>query len=769
MKSVIVTEKPSVAMEFAKVLGVTERNDGYMENDKYIITWCIGHLIEMAYPEVYDPEMKKWDVDTLPFLPEKYIYQVIPDVKKQFNIIKRIYNRNDIGCIYYAGDPGREGIYIQMLVRQEAGHNPSAKELVIWIDSQTKEEILRGIREAGPLADKMPLADSGYMRAIEDYAFGLNFTRLLTLKYGNLLNNACGGTHQGALSVGRVMTCVLGMIVKREREIENFIPTKFYKIANNLRTENGMISAGWRVTSESKYYNSAKLYNETGFLKEEDAKAAIAELPNTVIIDEIEKKEEKKAAPLLFNLAELQAECSKKIKISPDETLAIAQSLYEKKLTTYPRTDCRVLSSAIAKVIETNIKGLKPVEPVIGIVDKILSTGSYKSIEKTRYTDDSKVTDHYALIPTGKTAEYDSLSEKEKEVYDLIVRRFLSIFCPPAVYEKVKLTESAGKEKFYATATVLVRPGYMIVAGIPEQKEDTEAIKSAIEVLTKGSSYPAEYAISYGETKPPKRYTSGSIVLAMENAGQLIEDEELREQIKGTGIGTSATRAETFKKLVANGYIALNKKTQVLTPAMYGNMVYEVVEMTMPDLLSPKMTASWEKGLEGIVSGKVTQQEYRSKLENYIRKKTADIKEEDKCHEIHDKIVKFAKVKEFNNEPGQMVYKAQKVKKSEVNTYIEIPYDDRNEAKELGARFDGTTKCWYIPKGVDESKFSKWKKLSEAPKTTDKKKFYIYVPYDDRNEAKELGARFDGQKRQWYFIGSSNKEKFKKWEKKKSK
>ena len=766
-KKVIVTEKPSVAQEFAKVLGVTGRKDGYIENDEYIITWCVGHLIEMAYPEVYDPELKKWDVDMLPFLPQKYIYQVIPEVKKQFNVIKKIYNSSGISCIYYAGDPAREGIYIQMLVRQEAGHNPNAKELVIWIDSQTEEEILRGIKEACPLSDKKLLADSGYMRAIEDYAFGINFTRLLTLKYGNLLNNACGGTHRGSLAVGRVMTCVLGMVVKREREIENFVPTPFYKITNTLTANGGQIAATWKVTPASKYNNSDKLYNETGFLKKEDAQQMIKELPDKITIENIEMEEEKKTAPLLFNLAELQAECSKKIKISPDETLEVAQSLYEKKLTTYPRTDARVLSTAIAKVIDENIRGLEAVEPVNGVVNKILQSGNWKNIANTKYTDDSKVSDHYALIPTGNIHEVENLSEREKKVYDLIVRRFLSIFCPPATYSKVRLTESAGTEKFYATAKVLSKAGYLAVTGVPEQKEGTEEIKKAIESMTKGSVYDSSYSIECGETKPPKRYTSGTIVLAMENAGQLIEDEELRAQIKGSGIGTSATRAETIKKLVANDYLSLNKKTQVLTPAMYGNMVYETVDLTMSDLLSPKMTASWEKGLDGIVSGKVTQQEYRNKLETYIRKKCSDLKNEDKCHEISERIKKFAKVKEFDNSPSKNIsYKPSKVKKSEVETYIQIPYDDRDEAKALGARFDGNTKCWYIPKGTDPAKFAKWKQLKEAPKAGSKKKHYIKVSFDEKDEVKALGARFDGEKKSWYFVGDENKDKFKKWLKK---
>lgn len=758
---IIVTEKPSVAMDFSKALGLSPdgRKDGYIEDKGYIITWCVGHLIEMAYPEVYDPDMKKWDMDTLPFLPAKYIYQVIPNVKKQFNTIKKLYNRSDIETIYYAGDPAREGIYIQMLVRQEAGHNPNAKELVVWIDSQTKEEILRGIKDAGPLADKKLLSDSGYMRAIEDYAFGINFSRLLTLKYGNLLNNACGG-RAGALAVGRVMTCVLGMVVSREREILNFKPTPFFRIKNTIATSGGSIDALWKVSEKSSCYQSPRLYSDTGFKEEADANAFISRLPSQVTVASIGKKEEKKNAPLLFNLTELQSECSKKLKISPDETLQVVQSLYEKKMTTYPRTDARVLSSAIAKVIDMNIRGLSVLPAYTDMVNNVLDGKVWERIGSTKYTDDSKVTDHYALIPTGYTNEYNNLSDLEKKVYDLVVRRFLSIFYPPAVYAKVRLIEKAGNEEFNSVATILADPGYMAVAGIPEQKEDVLTLKAAIESLHEGDTYDAHYSIDRGETKPPKRYTSGSMVLAMENAGNLIEDEELREQTKGSGIGTTATRAEIIKKLVANDYLALNKKTQILTPAPYGNMVYEVVNLTMPDLLSPKMTASWEKGLESIVDGTVTSGEYRQKLEAYIRRKCSSIKEQDVCEQIAERIRPFAKVKEFDNNPGERKFVPRKVKKSDVNVYLNVPYEDRDKVKELGARWDGTHKCWYVPAGEDESKFSKWKQAKTAP---DNKKRYLKVPYDDRDKVKALGARWDKDKKSWYFIGAENKDKFAKW------
>lgn len=621
-KKIIVTEKPSVAQAFAKVFKVSGRNDGYIENDEWIITWCVGHLITPLYPEAYDEKYKQWNEDDLPFLPEKYKYGVIPSVKKQFNVIKTLYNRKDIDCIYYAGDPAREGIYIQALVRQHAGHNPAADEKVVWIDSQTEEEILNGIKKAKPYSAYQMLIDSGYERAIEDYATGINISRMLSIKYSRMANIYASTSKYRPIAVGRVMTCVLGMVVSREREIENFKPVPFYKVQNTI----GGITAEWKAVPSSSLAGSPKLYSESGFKTEADAKAFVSSLPNSVNIDKIEKKKEKKYAPLLFNLAELQSECSKLFKIGPDKALEIAQSLYEKKLTTYPRTDARVLSTAIAKEINRNLSGIALKYQKCSENSKfILDNHLYDGIAKTKYTDDSKVTDHYAIIPTGAGYEnLGELSDIESKVYELIVRRFLSIFYPPAEYLAVTVTEDATGEKFFASAKVLAVPGYFKVAGMP--KNDSVDL-SAFEKLKEGYSYPADYSIKKGETSAPKRYTSGSIILAMENAGNLIEDEELRAQIKGSGIGTSATRAETIKKLVANEYLKINSKTQVLTPDILGNIIYEIVSDTIPELLNPKITASWEKGLQSIANGEIAAKEYRKTLENYIRKEVNAIKQ----------------------------------------------------------------------------------------------------------------------------------------------
>lgn len=641
-------------MEFVKALGIkAPRQNGYVEDDDWIITWCVGHLIEMAYPEEYDEGMKKWDIDTLPFLPEHYKYEPIESVKDQFYVIKELYNRGDIDTIYYAGDPAREGIYIQMLVRQEAGHNPNAKELVVWIDSQTKEEILRGIREAKPLTEYRLLAESGYMRAIEDYAFGINFTRLLTVKYGGMLNSAAGNGRKGPLAVGRVMTCVLGMIVKREREIRQFVPTPFYKIKAEIDAPKGKVYAMWKVNPKSSVYNSPDLYNDTGFKDKSRASDFIGAQPDTIKIESLDTVHEKKNAPLLYNLAELQADCSKKLKISPNETLEIAQSLYEKKLTTYPRTEARVLSTAISKVIEDNIRGLSDLPEYHDAAEKILDSGKYGSIVDTKYTDDSKIEDHYALIPTGNTDAIDDISASERAVYDMIVKRFLSIFMPAAGYKKVRLTAVNATEAFYATVSSLEDPGYLSLYGKdPDEDENEEKSGNTIEnvlSLVKGEHYGVFFSTVDGETKPPKRYTSGSMILAMENAGNLIEDEELREQIRENGIGTSATRAATIEKLEKGDYISLNKKTQVLTPTPFGDMVFEVVNLTMPDLLSPKMTADWEKGLDGIVKGRMTSAEYRKKLEDYIREKCADLKTHDVSKDVAEHIREYAKNKDFEN------------------------------------------------------------------------------------------------------------------------
>lgn len=652
-KSLIITEKPSVAREFARILGVSGRNDGYIEDSHYAITWCVGHLVEMVYPEEYDIKYKKWKLEDLPFLPKDYKYNVIPSVSKQYDIVHKLLHREDIDTVYWAGDAGKEGQTIEENIRRFGGVREGMKELRVWIDSQTEEEIKRGIAEARPMSDYDNLANSGIMRTIEDYAMGINFSRVMSVKYGNLLNDAAGTKSYTAIAVGRVMTCVLGMVVIREREIRNFVETPFYRVVGNFF--DAEIEGEWKAVEGSSYYASPLLYKENGFKEKVHAEKLIEELTNkTAIVKTVDKGISKKRAPLLFNLAELQAECSKRFKISPDETLQVAQDLYERKLTTYPRTDARVLSSAVAKEISKNIRGLRSFEPVAPFVQNIMEHGLYKNIGKSSYTDDSKITDHYAIIPTGQVNEYKSLTELQKRVYELIVRRFLSIFYPPAQYQTVKLTIGIEKESFFAGAKVLKVPGYLEIAGRPDTKEKREkedgdgeennpknsaALLKLADSLKEGDTAEVkEFLVKEGKTSPPKRYTSGSMVLAMENAGQLIEEEELREQIKGSGIGTSATRAEIIKKLVRIGYLALNKKTQVLTPEALGEMVYEVVNMTVPALLNPKMTASWEKGLDGITQGTVPMEDYREKLEEFIRKETVSMINENLTSQIAGQI-----------------------------------------------------------------------------------------------------------------------------------
>lgn len=646
---VICNEKPSVSREFARALGVQEKekHDGYIEGySKFFggtvcITWCVGHLVTMSYPEKYDEKYKNWNLEDLPFIPAEYKYEVIEDVQKQFKIVKKILV--SASKIYYAGDAGREGLYIQMLVRQTAGHNKNAEERVVWIDSQTEDEIKRGIREAKPLEAYSGLKDAGYMRAIEDYSPGINFTRILSIKYGEMLNRAADTEKYRPVSVGRVMTCVLGMIVSREREIENFVTTPFYRISNQIEHNGIVIEGEWRTTENSSVFQSPKLYSEIGFKEQQDAETFMQKLPGQIKIIDIKREKERKNAPLLFNLAELQSECAKKFKISPDETLEVAQSLYEKKMLTYPRTDARVLSTAVAKEIGRNIRGLSKYPLFEEWCTNIIENKWYVNFQNTKYTDDTKVTDHYALIPTGQeTSRIESLNELERNIYELVVKRFLSVFYPPAEYIKINIEEAADAERFYATGKILNNPGYLEVAGIPEEDVAKKDSLAAMEKIEKGSTYNTKYVIKKGETAPPKRYTSGSMVLAMENAGQLIEDEELRAQIKGSGIGTSATRAETIKKLVRLEYILLNKKTQVLKPAPLGNMVYEVVAKTIPSLLSPKMTASWEKGLEGIVNGQVTMEEYNKILEDYVRKECENMKTQDVSEEIEKSIRRYA-------------------------------------------------------------------------------------------------------------------------------
>ena len=665
-KSLIITEKPSVAVEFAKVLQVSGRKDGYIENDKYVITWCVGHLVGMVYPESYDEKYKKWKLEDLPFLPKDYKYDIIKEVAKQYNIVHGMLHREDIDRVYWAGDAGKEGQTIEENIRNFGGVREGMEELRVWIDSQTEDEILRGIREAKPMSDYANLGNSGIMRTIEDYAMGINFSRVMSVKYGNLLNDAAGTSSYTAIAVGRVMTCVLGMVVIREREIRNFKETPFYRVVGSF-TDAG-IEGEWKAVEGSKYFQSPLLYKENGFKEEKDAQALIEMCTGKEAkVKAIEKSISKKRAPLLFNLAELQAECAKRFKISPDETLQIAQDLYEKKLTTYPRTDARVLSTPVAKEIYKNLNKLKGYEVVAPYVEHILQTKTYATIAKTSYVDDSKVTDHYAIIPTGQLTELNKLDSLQRSVFELICRRFLSIFYPVAEYQNVKLTVAVEKEEFFASAKVLKSPGYLEVAGLPKKKTtvnaeeienpdgnpfgddeegktaDPQALLELADRLHIGDVLEVNgYAIRYGKTSPPKRYTSGSMVLAMENAGQLIEDEELREQIKGCGIGTSATRAEIIKKLVRIGYLNLNKKTQILTPENLGEMIFEVVNLTVPALLNPQMSASWEKGLDGITRGTVDFWDYRTKLEDFIRRETIKMIDQNIRHELADRISEFA-------------------------------------------------------------------------------------------------------------------------------
>ena len=626
-KQLYIAEKPSVAQEFAKALKLkTRRADGYLESDEAVITWCVGHLVTMSYPEEYDPALKKWSLQTLPFIPSEFKYEVIPSVAKQFQIVSSLLNREDVDTIYVCTDSGREGEYIYRLVEQKAQVS-GKKRLRVWIDSQTEEEILRGIREAKDLSEYDNLSASAYLRAKEDYLMGINFSRLLTLKYGNSISNYLN-TKYSVISVGRVMTCVLGMVVRREREIREFVKTPFYRVISTIDASGHSFEGEWRAVKGSRYFESFDLYKENGFKTEEKAKELIAylseEKPIQCIVESVEKKKEKKNPPLLYNLAELQNDCSKRFKISPDEALRVVQELYEKKLVTYPRTDARVLSTAVAKEISRNLNGLSKYPPAQPYLQDILSFGSHKNLAKTRYVNDKQITDHYAIIPTGQgLGALNSLSATSHKVYDLIVRRFLSIFYPPAVYQKVAIISKIKEESFFSNFKVLAEEGYLKVA---DQDLDT-ALFEVIKTLKKGSVLPVgALDIKEGETSPPKRYNSGSIILAMENAGQLIEDEDLRAQIKGSGIGTSATRAEILKKLIHIKYLALNKKTQIITPTLQGEMVFDVVDHSIKSLLNPELTASWEKGLTYVAEGSITPDEYMMKLDRFITNRTVGVK-----------------------------------------------------------------------------------------------------------------------------------------------
>jgi DNA topoisomerase-3 len=683
-KRLFIAEKPSVAAEFAKALKVNGRKqNGYIESDDCIVTWCVGHLITMSYPEKYDLKYKKWSMDTLPFLPQEFKYEVIDGVKGQFETVRGLLNRPDVDCIYICTDSGREGEYIYRLVDAMAGVKGKTRRRV-WIDSQTEEEIQRGIREAKDWSAYDNLSAAAYLRAKEDYLMGINFSRVLTLKYGNTISGFLK-RDRTVLSVGRVMTCVLGMTVRREREIRQFVKTPFYRVTGRFRKDGFPFEGEWRVTEGSLYAGSPKLYKENGFRKKEDAEELVralsaGDLKNIETVRS-EKKKEIHNAPLLYNLAEIQNDCSRRFKISPDETLQIIQELYEKKLVTYPRTDARVLSSAVAKEIDKNISGLQHLDQVAAFARDILDKGLYKGIAKTRYTNDSQITDHYAIIPTGQGfGALKSLNPLHARVYDMICRRFLSIFYPPAVYEKYALEFAAGREHFFTNFKLCTEEGWQQIAWVKKEadtkeetsrtsgksagayaqedserdssgddqtegKSDDPAFIRMIASLKKGSRVEADrYEIREGETSPPKRYTSGSMILAMENAGQLIEDEELRSQIKSCGIGTSATRAEILKKLVTNRYLSLNAKTQVITPELLGEMVYEAVEASIKPLLNPELTASWEKGLDYVAKGSISPDEYMTKLDDFVTRRTNHVKENSNGYLLK---AAFEKAKEY--------------------------------------------------------------------------------------------------------------------------
>ncbi len=650
MKNLYIAEKPSVAREFAKALGMkgaatAGARDGYLESEDTIVTWCVGHLITMSYPEVYDPALKKWSFDTIPFVPEEYKYEIIGASSKQFQVVSKLLNREDVGRIYVCTDSGREGEYIYRLVEQMAGVDKSKKDRRrVWIDSQTEEEIMRGIREAKELSAYDNLSDAAYLRAQEDYLMGINFSRALSLKYSYTVKNYLG-MDRCVIAVGRVMTCVLGMIVKREREIRQFVPTPFYRVLAN--TEG--FEAEWKTTKESAYLESPLLYKENGFKKEESAKQLITELsadaPIELIVQKVEKKTEKKAPPMLYNLAELQNDCSRLFKISPTDTLNTVQTLYERKLVTYPRTDARVLSTAVAKEIGKNIGGLQKYEPLAQYAQLIMQQGAYKGVAKSKYVNDKQITDHYAIIPTGQgLGNLNGLNDIQRKVYDIIARRFLSIFFPAAEYEKVSLVltrkirtvageKEDGTERFFANFKRMTKPGYLLIAGMPSDKKQeeqklTDEELAAFAALKKGDAIPVkDFNIKEGETSPPKRYSSGTLILAMENAGQLIEDEELRSQIKGSGIGTSATRDSIITKLVTNKYIALNKKTQIVTPTFLGEIIYDVCLNSIQSLLWAEMTASWEKGLSGVAEGTISKDEYTAKMNKFVCDNTNAVKQ----------------------------------------------------------------------------------------------------------------------------------------------
>lgn len=636
MKNLYIAEKPSVARQFADVLGVKgNAGNGYLESDTAVVTWCVGHLVTMSYPEVYDPNLKKWSLSTIPFIPTEYKYEVLPDTKKQFNIVAGLLTRDDIGCIYVATDSGREGEYIYRLVDSMA-HVTGKEKRRVWIDSQTEEEILRGIREAKPLSEYDSLSDAAYLRAQEDYLMGINFSRALSLKFSNVVQRYLG-MDRCVIAVGRVMTCVLGIIVKREREIREFVKTPFYRLVANVGEEGQTFDAEWKAVKGTKYFESPLLYKENGFKERLAAEQLLAELKAgepEAVAQAVERKKEKKQPPMLYNLAELQNDCSSLFKISPSDTLKIVQELYEKKLVTYPRTDARVLSTAVAKEIGRNISGLKNFQPVAEFAQGAMESGTYKGIAKTKYVNDKQITDHYAIIPTGQGfGALRSLAPTALKVYEIICRRFLSIFYPAAEYQKVAMTLSKNGEKLFANFKYLINDGYLKVAAnsFSKKKDDVKYSPEFIARLAKikkGDKLSVQgIDIKEGETSPPKRYNSGSLILTMENAGQFIEDEALREQIKGAGIGTSATRDGIITKLEKNKYISLNKKTQIVTPTFLGEIIYDIVYYSINGLLRADLTASWEKGLEGVAEGQISKQEYTDKMTTFVTKYTNLVKQ----------------------------------------------------------------------------------------------------------------------------------------------
>ena len=655
MKKLFIAEKPSVAAEFAKALKVpTGRKNGYLEGDSVIVTWCVGHLITMSYPEKYDEKFKRWSLDTLPFLPKEFKYEVIDGVKTQFDTVSKLLNREDVDTIYICTDSGREGEYIYRLVDMMAGVKDKVRKRV-WIDSQTEEEIRRGIKDAKDWSYYDNLSAAAFLRAKEDYLMGINFSRILTLKYSRNVANFLK-LDRAVLSVGRVMTCVVGMVVNREREIRNFVKTPFYKVLAKFENQGMFIDGEWKVNEKSKYFNSPMLYKDNGFREKIYAQKLIEhveEIANEngreAEVLSNEKKKEVKNPPLLFNLAEAQNECSKRFKISPDETLKIIQELYEKKLVTYPRTDARVLSSAVAKEIDKNIRGLCKFPLLADFANDILNKGTYKNISKTKYVNDSQITDHYAIIPTG-FGNINSLGRLQMLIYELICRRFLAIFYPPAIYQKFAIKFGIGDEIFVTNTKVCIERGFLdVLSPLKEDGDDDGDSQNPeyinmISSLRKGSKLRLDsLSIKEGETVPPKRYSSGSIILAMENAGQLIEDEELRSQIKGSGIGTSATRADILKKLFAIKYLALNKKTQIITPTLFGEIVYEVVNCSISQLLNPELTASWEKGLTMVSNGDISSDEYMTKLERFVGIRCLNVKQLNNQYSLNAVFEKISK------------------------------------------------------------------------------------------------------------------------------